>query len=1065
MVCVLAAALPAVAVAEEPINYNRDIRPILAENCFSCHGPDPGGRKAGLRLDTEAGLFEKRKGDPAPVIRGNPEESELYKRLITKDQDELMPPPESHKVLKPAEVALLKRWISSGAPWQKHWSFIAPVKAPFPPVKNGAWAKNAIDRFVLAKLEKTGLAPAPEVPAHHLFRRLSLDLTGLPPKPEETAAFVSEYRAGGDEALSRWVDRLMERPAWGEHRARYWLDAARYGDTHGLHIDNYREMWLYRDWVIRAFNANKLFSEFTVEQIAGDLLPKPTEDQLIATGFQRCNITTAEGGTIPEENLANYASDRVQTMGWVYLGMTMNCAQCHDHKFDPITTRDYYSMAAFFRNTTQGHSDGNSKDGRGPVLVVPNEMDRPRWDALPALLAETRNRREGRRKGASSDFSNWLSSVSAEGILADVNFGAIQGHLPLNEGDGSGVSGLEPGRGVYTAAGELSWEMGGNLGPAPVLSKSSVIRAGNLGDFDLDQAFSFGAWVKIPKGDAKDPNGAKGDVSGTLFSRRDAAGDGRGYDLQVSGKAFVVTLSAGKDPGKELKASAGKLVKAGSWQHVFVTYDGSRKNSGIKIYVDGKEDKRKPDNKALPGELSIRSSGEFLIGARPGKSALEGLSVQDVRTYGRALTSREVKTLSDVPSVLAAWSAGVKRSGPQSNALLEFFLRNRDSEYRAADDQLAALEAERDAIRERSPLTHIQEEVKDKMPMANILMRGQYNKLGDVVEAVPPAALPPLPEGAPKNRLGLAKWLVDVSNPLTPRVTVNRFWQEVFGQGIVRTPDDFGLMGAAPVNVDLLDWLASEFRDNGGDVKQLFKLMVTSATYRQSAVATPEKLERDRDNALLSRGPRFRMDGEMVRDYALAVSGLLSSKMHGPSVRPYQPENIWDVVGLPNGDTRNYVQDKGENLYRRTLYNFWKRMAPPPNMDIFNAPSREVSCVRRERTNTPLQALVTLNDPQFVEAARRLAENALKFGAGDDRKALDFIVERVLCRPASERERAVLLEASRDFVAHYRQQPEEAKALVTVGESGLLGVAEQPTLAAWTMVCNQVMNLDEVLNK
>jgi len=406
-----------------------------------------------------------------------------------------------------------------------------------------------------------------------------------------------------------------------------------------------------------------------------------------------------------------------------------------------------------------------------------------------------------------------------------------------------------------------------------------------------------------------------------------------------------------------------------------------------------------------------------------------------------------------------------KRSAPQKALIGEHYLEYFDEAYRQANIRLSSMEAERTAIKERSPLTHIQEEVKGKMPLANILMRGQYNKLGDEVEANAPAALHPLPEDAPKNRLGLAMWLVDKRNPLTPRVSVNRFWQEVFGQGIVRTTEDFGLMGAAPSHVELLDWLAADFRDSGGDVHRLFKLMLSSATYRQAASVSPDKLEKDRDNALLSRGPRFRMDAEMVRDYALTVSGALSKKLYGPSVRPYQPEGIWDVVGLPNGDTRNYVQDKGESLYRRSMYSFWKRMAHPPSLDIFNAPSRDVSCVRRERTNTPLQALVTLNDTQFVEAARLLAENALRSSGANEQKSLDYIFQRALQREPSDKEREILLGSRKDFMTHYTAQPEDAKALLSVGERTSDPSLAAPLLASWTMVCNEVLNLDELLNK
>ena len=1052
-----AALVPGAPNTPGGISFNRDVRPILAENCFFCHGPDPGTRKAGLRLDTEAGLFEKRKDDPAPVMRGKSGESELYKRLLSTDKDEVMPPPESHKTLKPAEVALLKRWIDAGAPWQKHWSFITPEKAPLPQVKNTEWAKNPLDRMVLAKLEAVGLEPAPEADARTLFRRLHLDLTGLPPQPEAVEAFVSDYAAEKEQAISDWIDRLMHTAAWGEHRARYWLDAARYGDTHGLHIDNYREMWLYRDWVIRAFSSNKLFSDFTMEQIAGDLLPSPREDQLIATGFQRCNITTSEGGTIAEENLAMYASDRVQTMGWVYLGLTMNCSQCHDHKFDPITQRDYYSMAAFFRNTTQGAMDGNVKDGRGPVLVVPSEPDRTRWTALPGLVASAGEAIKQRKVAATPEFQKWLSTATPEVVAAELPHDGLVVRAPLNEGAGSPAKAFGASDVAATPAitGQPEWKPGGKLGSAPVFKAGVSVSLGDVGDFELKQGFSYGAWVKV----------GKFGVNGSILARMDAKQAFRGYDLYQADRSFAVHI-VDAFPDNALKLTTGNVAKPGTWQHVFVTYDGSGKEAGVKVFVDGKEEKLKAATNSLKPTAVINAKTPFLVGQRSAGASFEEGSVQDVRVYARAIPAADVRALVAFPTGLTALALEpAKRSPAQREALLEHFLSQNDKAYRAQTLELAKLESELTAIKDRSVITHIQKEVSDKMPVANIMIRGQYNKLGDEVEALPPAALHPLPAGAPKNRLGLAQWLVDKKNPLTPRVTVNRFWQEVFGQGLVRTSEDFGLMGMNPSHVELLDWLAADFRDNGGDVRGLFKLMLSSATYRQSALVTAAKLEKDRDNALLSRGPRFRMDAEMVRDYALSASGLMSSKIYGPSVRPYQPEGVWEVVGLPGGDTRNYKQDKGDALYRRALYTFWKRMAPPATMDVFNAPSREVSCVRRERTNTPLQALATLNDTQFVEAARHLAENALLAGGNEGAKAMDYIVQRALGRAATAKEREILLQSSKDFLSHYTAHPEDAAALLAVGETRPGTGFAPASLAAWTMVCNQVLNLDEVLNK
>ena len=1044
------------ASAAAPVEFNRDVRPILADVCFHCHGPDPGSRKAKLRLDTEAGFFAKREDGPT-VVKGNAEKSPLYQRLITTDEDEVMPPKKEHKDLKPAQIALIKEWINQGAPWQPHWSFVAPERGTPPKVKNESWVKTPIDRFILAGLESKGLSPAPAADAYTLVRRVALDLTGLPPSPELVEKYVGKGQPTlTEEKYSALISELMHSAPYGEHRARYWLDAARYGDTHGMHFDNYREMWPYRDWVIRAFNANQRFDQFTVEQLAGDLLPNPTDDQLIATGFQRCNITTNEGGTIDEENLANYAVDRVQTMGWVYMGITTNCGQCHDHKFDPWTQKDFYSMAAFFRNTTQPAKDGNVKDGKSSVLIITSKEDAPRWKALPGEIASASKAREERKTQARGDFAQWVKSATPETIESDGPDEGLIVHAPLNEGVGNEVDNACKGPDKFKATGEITWTPGGKLGPAPVMKLGGTFDLGELGDFEKNQKFSYGAWIKPAR------NGQFGGV----IARMDEKAGYRGYDLWVQDRSLGVHfIDSWPDNGLKLETQKPAL-KIGQWQHVFVTYDGTARPGGVKLYVDGVEQKLKVANNTLKPNASIRTTTPLRIGQRSHSQVFDGGSVQDVRVYTRTLVQDEVKQIAAIGplrAILAATSG--KRTRQQQEALYNHYLLTRDDSYQALDKTVDKLEAERDAIRARSAVTHIQEEVKGSKPMANILMRGQYDKVGEKVEAATPAFLNPMPAGAPQSRLGLAKWVVDPANPLTTRVTVNRFWQEVFGQGIVKTSDDFGIMGAAPSNQALLDWLAVEFRESGWDVQHLFKLMLTSAVYRQAAITTPEKFEKDRDNSLLSRGPRFRMDGEMVRDYALAASGTLSPRMFGPGTRPYQPENIWDVVGLPGADTRNYVQDKGENLYRRTIYNFWKRMAPSPNMEIFNAPAREMSCVRRERTNTPLQALVTLNDPQFIEAARNLAQKAIECGCNDDAKALDFIARRVLCRPLAGKEVPIALASLKDLRMHYQKTASDTDELLKVGESPVNPKLPKAEIAAWTMVCNQFMNLDEVLNK
>ncbi len=1033
--------------APAKVEFNRDIRPILAENCFACHGPDPGSRKAKLRLDTEAGFFADR-GEGPTIVKNKPLDSPLFKRLITKDEDEIMPPRESHKSLTPEQIAVIRRWIEQGAPWQSHWSLIKPERQAVPPIKNAKWPKNPIDRFVLARLEAAGLQPAPEADKHTLARRVALDLTGLPPDPAMLQGFVEDK---APDAYEKLVDRLLESPQYGEHRARYWLDAARYADTHGLHFDNYREMWPYRDWVINALNKNQPFDKFTVEQIAGDLLPEPTQEQLVATGFQRCNMTTNEGGTIEAENLANYANDRVTTTGWVFLGLTTNCASCHDHKFDPVTQKDFYSLAAFYRNTTQTGLDGNVKDGRGPtMMVVRDEKDAARWKELPDLIKVAKETAEARKKDATPEFEKWLANAKPEEISVAADGLAI--HAKLTEGSGDEITTSLAGAATkFKATGALEWKLDGKLGAAPIIKTNATFDLGNVGDFERDQSFSFGAWVKPPGG-----------PGASILARMDEDNAFRGWDLWTQDKNFATHI-INKWPENALKVvTADNPLKTGEWQHIFVTYDGTGKPASVKIYVNGVEQKTKAEANTLTA--TVRTTVPLRIGQRSKVSAFDGGQVQDVRVYTRKLEGAEVKSLAEnnvLQSLIAV--APDKRSDAQKQTLFAYYLSTSDTPYKEANQLAVKLEQEKKAIQQRAPITHIQQEKKDSMPFANILMRGEYDKPGEKVEANVPAALPPLPAGAPKNRLGLAQWLVDKENPLTARVTMNRFWQEIFGTGIVKTSEDFGIMGEAPSHPELLDWLSVEFRESGWDMKRMFKLMVTSAAYRQAAITTPQKREKDRENRLLSRGPRFRMDGEMLRDYAVAASGEMSLKIGGPSVKPYNPDGLWEVVGMQGSDTRNYKRDSGEALYRRSVYTFWKRMSPPANLEIFNAPNRETSCVRRERTNTPLQALVGMNDPQFVEAARNLAQKALK--AGDDDKALDFIAGRLLCRPLRVEERKILKDGLQTMLAEFNAKPDDAKAFLNVGESKPEAALATPKLAAWSLLTSQVMNLDEVLNK
>jgi hypothetical protein len=1049
--CLLVAAFASgAAQANTSVKFNRDIRPILAENCYACHGPDNNARKAKLRLDTKEGFFEKTpKREPA-VIPGDLEKSELWRRVTTTDEDDMMPPPDSHKVLKPEQKELLKKWIMAGAPWQGHWAYVKPERPEVPKVKaSGFPIRNPIDAFILAKLQGKGLKPAPEADKRTIARRVSLDLTGLPPKSEVLERFL---RDASPEAYVKLVKVLMNSPQWGEHRGRYWLDAARYADTHGLHFDNYREMWPYRDWVIRAFNRNMPFDRFTLEQLAGDLLEDPDTEQLIATGFHRCNMTTNEGGTIDEENLANYANDRVNTTGWVWLGSTLNCAACHDHKFDPFLQKDFYAMEAFFRNTTQPAKDGNVKDSNPSLLVPQTPEDVTRWATLPAELDAAKAKVDERRKAAKPAFQIWVADAAESEFDKDIPTKQMIAHVPLNERNSNEVVAIVGERKTIPLSGDVEFQ-DGKLGPAVVLKKNQTLDLGDVGDFERTNAFSYGGWVRVSQ------------ASGTsgVFARMDVGADYRGWDLMQDGKKFSVHI-VNKWPDKAIKvATKADVIKEKVFQHVFVTYDGSGKAKGVKIFIDGVDTPLATDKDALKD--SIRTDTSFRIGQRSKGQEFERGRVQDVRIYDRKLSAKEVDALAKVVPIRQTLALPAdKRTTEQNDTVYDYWLTTRDDKYVQLAKAQAGLKSEQDKIRERNPVTHIQREKKDSMPVAAILFRGQYDKPKDKVTAATPGVLHAMPAGSPTNRLGLARWINSADNPLTARVTVNRFWQEVFGVGLVKSADDFGTTSEAPVNQELLDWLAVELMESGWNVKHLFELIVTSSTYRQSAEVTREKLEKDPQNRFCSRGPRFRMDAEMVRDYALAASGLLVDKVGGPSVKPYQPEGVWEAVAMPESNTKKYKADSGTGLYRRSLYTFWKRAAPPALMDIFNAPSREVCNVRRERTNTPLQALATLNDPQFLEAARHLAQAALASRKTED-EAIDEMATRLLARPLTSKEKTVVKETLAKMRAFYEQQPEATKEFLAVGEADVADAALTPQLAAMTMVANQLMNLDEVLNK
>jgi Protein of unknown function (DUF1553)/Protein of unknown function (DUF1549)/Planctomycete cytochrome C/Concanavalin A-like lectin/glucanases superfamily len=1116
--------------AAQHLDFNQDVQPILASNCFSCHGPDPEMRKAGLRLDLEESAFEKRSGHPDAIVPRHPEQSELIKRIESKDPHYLMPqsPQGEAKPMKPEDIAVLKEWVEQGAVYRPHWAFEKPVKAPLPVVaQNDGWAKTPIDVFILARLKKEGLHPSPEADKETLIRRVTLDLTGLLPTPAEVEAFVNDT---SPQAYEHLVDGLLARPSFGEERARYWLDYARYADTYGLHYDNARDIWPYRDYLIRSFNDNKPFDQFAMEQIAGDLLPAKNLDPLIASGYVRLGVSSNEGGTIPEELAVNIARERTEAYGATFMGLTVGCAVCHDHKYDPTTQKDFYSLSAFFNNIDERPFNGDRRVW-APVARIPKPQNLEEFNQVLARRSELAGELNGSRSQERALVQRWLASRQnpAQPVSAD----QLVLRLRLDEGGGDVLKNSAPDANPRSFPigkskpqwGETTW-----LWPDFRMDTSTRVMLGQAGDSEWNQTFSSGGWFMLRSA----PNYTISMTSGALMSKMDTTQHNRGWDLSIEKGIISVDLvnEAPKDqtppnsakakkavlknetfdyptpthltaqelgPDKAalkraaakkagLKTAAPKKVAPkkvvdttprvaikvstvdplpldGRWVHVFFTYDGSGKASGIRIYVNGAPVATSVIFNTL-GRSTIRTQAPMQLGWRyPDATPAEDTRYQDIRLYARTLTPEEVKRLPFEDYVAEVTGRPISKWNPdQWHAVSDFYFNSVDQSYKAIQSQINQLDAQLDKLSEGGDLTLVSWE-KPSIAYADILVRGIYSARKVRVEANTPHFLPLLPAGAPHNRLALAEWTVSPENPLTARVTVNRMWNEIFGVGLVETTEDFGIMGQRPSNPQLLDWLAVEFRESGWNIKHMYKLMVTSAAYRQSSKSTPEELGKDPKNLLLARGPRFRMDAEMLRDIALESSGLLVNKIGGPSARPYQPPNVWESVSYPTSDTLNYKQDHGDALYRRSLYTFWKRMATMPDMDAFDAPMRDAVCTRRQRTDTPLQALVTMNDPQWVEASRALAERVVRQGGHQPEERIKFLSDLLLSHDPPPQMEAVLQKSFEQMEQHYAADPAAARDLLGVGEKPRDPAIPAPELAAWTMVASEMLNLDETLNK
>ena len=1014
--------------ARAEVSFNRDIRPILSENCFFCHGQDPKRREADLRLD-ERGEALRDLGGYAAVVPGQPEKSEIIARLTSHDRDEVMPPRKSNRHVSPEQIALLRQWIAEGAAYQRHWAYLPPERAPLPEVKDAKWARQPFDRFVLARLEKEALAPSPEARPETWLRRAGFDLTGLPPTPAELDAFAADVAARGEKAYEDAADGLLKSPHFGERQAIDWLDVARYADTHGFNNDAQRSMWRWRDWVIEAFNTGLPYDRFLTEQLAGDLLPQPTVEQRIATGFSRNHVINSEGGIIDEEYRVEYVADRVRTMSTAWLGLTTECARCHDHKYDAITQRDFYRLSAFFNNVPEHGEDGRVANAV-PMIPAPTREHQAELAAQERELAAL----DARIAQAPAWRAEDVETV--RGIIAAVAKDATPRLLDA-EAAGDGVV--------------------GNGVRAEPEKPAAKIPAAKL-DFKKPEGAAIELWIKP---DAENPR----DVA--LLSALDYSGSpadaayGRGRELRLVDGELEWRESMRSPVYGRIVRSEGAAIRAGEWRQVVVSLAAGKTAASVRVFVDGEELRTRALYDGLMSEAPDR---DFLVGADSAKDSARWRGEMDeLRAFPRALTGAEVRAHFQAGALPLALAQSAE---PRAQRWLRAARSAHDDATRELCAQRAVLWEKHLALRRSLPTVMVMQEQPEVRPTF-LLTRGSYDAPAERVEpGVPEALIAPWPEGAPRNRLGLAQWFTQPGNPLTARVVANRFWAQLFGTGLVKSVEDFGVQGEWPSHPEVLDWLARDFTDGGWNVKALFRSLVLSATYRQSSAVTPALVARDPENRLLARGPRVRLPAELIRDQALAVAGLLSPRVGGPSVFPYQPEKLYEgmVVGADYPGLR-WVQGAGEDLYRRSLYTFWKRTIPHPAMLTFDAPDREFCTARRSRTNTPLQALQLWNEPGYLEAARQLATRMLHAGGADDAARIAFAFQLATGRRPAPDEARVLATALEKLRADFSAHPADAAALVKVGASPVDAALAPAELAAAMGVASMILNLDETITK
>jgi hypothetical protein len=1053
----------------DKVDFTYDVKPILSDRCFACHGPDKAKQKAGLRLDTPDALEKLCEGGRKALVAGDLTRSEVFHRILATDPDVVMPTPDSHLSLSAQEKAVLIKWIQQGAEYKPHWS-LAKIDKPNPPtVENESWVVNEIDQFVLKKLEDKGLQPSQQAPKETLLRRVSLDLTGLPPTLAERAAFLADSSAN---AYEKVVNRLLHSPHYGERMATSWLDVARYADTRGYQIDFPQAVYPYRDWVIRAYNRNLSFDRFIQWQLAGDLLLKATPEQRMATCFLRLHPQNEEDGIIDEEYRTEYVVDRVNTFGKAMLGFSVECARCHDHKYDPISQKDFYQLYAFFNTNNEAGLIPHLGEA-APSMPLMNARSADTLRQIRQFISRLQP------PPTPAAFAKWASRPM---LMADLTAGLQKGLISHVAFDDTNTAQPEQ---SLRAAFRFKSRDGNPFAFMPGKIKNAFRLDGGMGiefddklNIDRNQPFSFSLWVNLLDAGAKGP--LVGKSNGRLNGRR-------GYFIELNEDKTLSITFAHIYPDDAIELRTRQKLPLHAWQHLALTYDGSSKAAGIGLYVNGQKVPINVINDNLHKSILYvlgrknypLGAANFRIGFEKDRSVV-GVAVDEFRAYNRTIADLDIQQLAGQSAqvIALAKTSASQRTPLQNQQLTDWYRLTFDQAYEAYARQLSDQRGRENTLLTNQPEIMVYHEAR--VPRATFLLsRGAYDAPKERVFPDVPARLHPMPANLPKNRLGLANWLLSRDHPLFARVMVNRLWQQVFGKGIVKTSDDFGNQGVLPTHPELLDWLAVRFRDGDEvtgpratdrratdrwNVKAMMKLIVMSATYRQSSVPTKEQLDKDPDNQFYSRAPTYRLGAEIVRDNALATSGLLNPQVGGPSVKPYQPAGLWEALARGSANDEMYVQDKGAKLYRRSMYTYWKRNAPPPAMMNFDTPDRFICIINRQKTSTPLQSLVTLNDPQFIEAARVLAQHLLAKKL-PPLQLIDRAFESVISRRARPDEVALLQQMYRDEIRVFKKDLKQANALLTVGEYPIDTTLPPIELAAWTTVMSTLMNFDEAIVK